>query len=513
MMNASKTFRILIVTPEITYLPNRPHDFGSDLQADVGALADMSSALVMALLAQDADVHVAIPEYRQIFKEKVSPYAESEDEYDVAHQSRRIKRIHLAKDSIFNDIKSFYSNQSPADAKHQNLRLALTFQREVINNIIPRVKPDLIHCNDWMTALVPAMARKEGIPCLFTLHNFHTVKTTVSRIMDNGIYAEDFWRYLYFERLPEDFEQARDNNPIDFLSSGIFAAHFVNTPSPTFLQEVVEGKHPFIDEAIRVELRNKFKNDCAFGILNAPDPSFKPVDDKFLRHRYTAESHERQKELNKLELQKELGLIQDESAPLFFWPSRLDPYQKGCQLLADILFEVISRYAEHRLQIVFVASGEYFNEFKKLVKHHDLSERVAIHDFSERLEHQAYAASDFILMPSRYEPCGLPQMIAPIYGSLPVAHDTGGIHDTVSHLDLKRHRGNGFLFKVFDSAGLFWAIGEAIKFYDQPKEIKFEHIRRIMSQSQAFFNYEVVARQYINLYEKMLQRPLISDMD
>jgi starch synthase/alpha-amylase len=104
-------------------------------------------------------------------------------------------------------------------------------------------------------------------------------------------------------------------------------------------------------------------------------------------------------------------------------------------------------------------------------------------------------------------------MIAPIYGSLPVAHDTGGIHDTVSHLDLKRHRGNGFLFKVFDSAGLFWAIGEAIKFYDQPKEIKFEHIRRIMSQSQAFFNYEVVARQYINLYEKMLQRPLISDMD
>jgi starch synthase/alpha-amylase len=112
-------------------------------------------------------------------------------------------------------------------------------------------------------------------------------------------------------------------------------------------------------------------------------------------------------------------------------------------------------------------------------------------------------------MPSRFEPCGLPQMIAPIYGSLPVAHDTGGIHDTLSHLDVSANTGNGFLFKTFDASGLFWAIEEAMKFYTLPAKTRGNQIKRIMTESAERFTYEQSARQYIELYEKMLQRPLV----
>jgi starch synthase/alpha-amylase len=159
--------------------------------------------------------------------------------------------------------------------------------------------------------------------------------------------------------------------------------------------------------------------------------------------------------------------------------------------------------------VVFVANGDYQRVFQDIVNHHGFHKRVAICDFSEQMEHLAYAASDFILMPSRFEPCGLPQMIAPIYGSLPVAHDTGGIHDTVRHLDAAADSGNGFLFEVFDGAGLFWAIEEAMKFYLRPAPVRARQIKRIMTESAHAFTHEQTARQYIALYEKMLQRPLV----
>jgi starch synthase/alpha-amylase len=205
-----------------------------------------------------------------------------------------------------------------------------------------------------------------------------------------------------------------------------------------------------------------------------------------------------------------LGLIQNDKAPLFFWPSRLDTVQKGCQLLATILYHFVSRYWEQDLEIVFVANGEFKGYFQDIIGFHNLGNRVAICDFDERLARRAYGASDFILMPSLFEPCGLPQMIGPKYGSLPVAHDTGGIHDTVLHLDVENNTGNGFLFKTFDASGLMWAIEQAMVFFNLPEEIKQGQIERIMKQSAATFNHSVTARHYVALYEKMLQRPLIN---
>ena len=500
--SSRKDPRILIVTPEVTYLPDRMGSIAHFLTAKAGGLADVSAALITALFEEGADVHIALPDYRSIFSDRLAPFLKKE--LNTLKNTVPSDRIHLVEDRAF-----FYLNRIYGDGT-ENIKLALTFQRDVINYIIPRVQPDLIHCNDWMTALIPALARELEIPSLFTIHNIHTMKATLAYIEDRGIDVAAFWRHLFFDRVPYSYAESWETNPLDFLASGVFAAHFVNTVSPTFLKEITDGRHEFVEPAIQGELKNKYEADCAVGILNAPDPSFNPENDPALTAPYTPATHAEAKRKNKRFLQDKLGLQVDPGAPLFFWPSRLDNIQKGCQLLADILYKVISTYWESGIQIVFVANGDYQRHFREITRFHGLADRVAVCDFDEKLEHQAYAASDFMLMPSRFEPCGLPQMIAPIYGSLPVAHDTGGIHDTITHIDVTNNRGNGFLFEVFDSDGLFWAINEAMHFFALDPEVRHRQIERVMKGSLATFNHSVTARQYIDLYEKMLQRPLIT---
>ena len=505
-MDSPANPRVLLVTPEVTYLPDGMGRHANGLNAKAGGLADVSAALVNALYHQGADVHVALPDYRSIFNGGMSPIVRRE--LGKIRNSVPEKRVHLAQDRTF-----FYLNHIYSDNEFENIKISLAFQREVINNIIPRVQPDLIHCNDWMTALIPAMARQLGIPCLFTIHNIHTVKCTLSEIEDRGIDGALFWQNLFYEYFPSNYENTRNSIPVDFLASGVFAAHFVNTVSPRFLEEMVEGRHGFVKACMQQELANKKNAGCAFGILNAPDLSCHPSNDGVQPCMYSPNNHVLGKKTNKRKFQKDLGLIQNARAPIFFWPSRLDPVQKGCQLLADILYDVVSRYWKENLEIVFVADGEFQRHFKDIVRYHDLFDRVAICDFNEPLTRLAYGASDFVLMPSSFEPCGLPQMIGSIYGALPVAHDTGGIHDTVAHLDVSKNTGNGFLFKTFDSGGLSWAIDQAMAFYMMPPDIKKRQIRRIMEESAEKFNHQVTAKQYIGLYEKMLQRPLIQDQN
>jgi len=501
MPEISSNPRVLIVTPEVTYLPHRMGNLSSYLTAKAGGLADVSAALISALFNQGVDVHVALPDYRAIFKEQLAPFLEKEQTKILSIMPD--DRVHLAADRAF-----FYLNRVYSNYGGENTKMALAFQREVINNIVPRVRPDLIHCNDWMTGLIPAMSRQAGIPCLFTIHNIHTVKSLLSHIEDRGIDAAYFWEHLYYKNMATDYESTRNTNPVDFLVSGAFAAHFVNTVSPRFLQEIVEGRHDFVEKPLQWEMANKWHAGCATGILNAPDPSYDPATDKHLEQSYTPATQIKAKRKNKKALQKMFGLVQDENAPLFLWPSRLDPVQKGCRLLAEIFYAVLSRYFDQNLEVIFIADGDYQKNFRDIVNFHQFQNRVAICNFSQSLEHLAYGGSDFMLMPSRFEPCGLPQMIAPKYGSLPVAHDTGGIHDTIIHLDVKKNLGNGFLFETYDAGGLYWAIEEAMRFYNLPQKVKVPQIQRIMSQSAKTFNHSVTAGQYSDLYEKMLQRPL-----
>jgi ADP-glucose type glycogen/starch synthase len=502
-MSATKRPRILIVTPEITYLPSGMGNYAQRMSAKAGGLADVSASLVSALFELGADVHVALPNYRRMFQGDVFNFHEKElrKYYEVLPDAH----IHLAEDRIFYYREQVYSNYSA-----ESMHIALVFQREVINHIVPSARPDLIHCNDWMTGLIPGMARRRGIKSLFTVHNIHTQRVTLSEVEDHGIDAAEFWANLYYDGMPYNYEHARNNVTVDLLTSGIFAAHFINTVSPRFLWEVVEGWHPMIPLSVREELRQKYWAGCAKGILNAPDVSYNPETDPFIEKQYHFTKVIEGKRANKRALQRELQLHENPDAPVFFWPSRLDPLQKGPQLLTDILYKLVSDYWLENLQIAVIANGPHQQEFHKIVNNLGLRGRVSVVDFDERLSRLGFAGSDFMFMPSLFEPCGLPQMTAPIYGSLPIVHATGGLYDTVTNLDIHNGSGNGFRFEHYDPAALRWAVDRAMEFFRLPVEEKEVHLRRIMRESQQRFNHEEVAEQYIELYEEMLARPLVA---
>ena len=271
--------RVLIVTPEVSYLPRGMGKITDYLSAKAGGLADVSAALITALFEQGADLHVAMPDYRALFNRRLPPPLRRGIKTIRNHLPE--ERVHLAQDRSF-----FYLNKVYTDNGWENTKIAISFQREIINNIIPAVQPDLIHCHDWMTGLIPAVARQIGIPCLFTIHNIHTVKSAIAAIEDRGIDTAEFWQNLYFEWAPDSYQQVRDYYPVDFLASGIFAADFVNVVSQTFLREVVQGKHPIIAAHIRQELTNKFEAGCAAGIQNSPDFSFNPSSYPYLEFQF-----------------------------------------------------------------------------------------------------------------------------------------------------------------------------------------------------------------------------------
>ena len=501
-----KNPRILVVTPEITYLPEGMGNMANHLKAKAGGLADVSASLVSALYRQGADVHVALPNYRQIFKVSTNHLVSKELRMYMAQLSNN--RIHLAEDRIF-----YYRDRVYSSYNTESMLVALAFQREVINNIIPKVNPDLIHCNDWMTGLIPGMARRLGIPCLFTVHNIHTQKTTLEQIEDRGIDAATFWRELYYDHIPVNYEETRSGNMVDLLASGIFGAHFINTVSPTFLEEVVQGWFDFIPPEVRGEIRSKYHAGCASGILNAPDEVQTPRRDPALPENYDSSNHSTVRRRLKTLFQRKIGLRENADAPILFWPSRLDPVQKGCQLLSNILYNTIARYAHLDLQVAVVANGAFFEVFERIRNMHNIGDRLAVVPFDNDLSQLGYAACDFMLMPSLFEPCGLPQMIAPKYGCLPIVHNTGGLHDTVEMLDVQQHRGNGFIFNDYDSHALAWAIDRAMDFYQQPIAVREKEITRIMEEAERRFNHDVTAQAYIRIYEEMLQCPLVIDRD
>lgn len=498
----SEAPRVLIVTPEVAYLPHEMCDMAVYLRAKAGGLGDISAALIRSLYEQGVDVFVGIPDYRTLYNRYLPERLKRRLQTVIAEIPT--ERLHLAVDRAFFYRRSVYSM-----SREENLKIACAFQREVIHHIVPRVKPDLIHCNDWTTGLIPAMARQIGIPCLFTLHNLHTLRCSLEQIEDRGIDTAEFWQNLFFDFMPRGHAEAFSPNRCDFLASAVFAAHFINTVSPTFLMEIARGRHHFVEPHLGGEIANKVEAGCAVGILNAPPPSYDPEADDALAAVYGPDSHRYAKPQNKLALQRRLGLVENPRAPVFFWPSRLDPVQKGCGLLLEIFYRVLSEYWNETLQMVIVADGPDRIHFENVIRQFGLQCRAALHGFDESLSRLAFAGADFVLMPSSFEPCGLPQMIGAIYGALPVVHDTGGLHDSVQPIDVQRDTGNGFLFEVFDADGLFWAIGQAMQFFRLADDVKENAIERVMQESRRRFNFANTAARYIEVYERMLQRPLI----
>jgi len=464
------------------------------VRAKGGGLGDISAGLISYLYKDERfELHVALPKYSSRFADLSNIGQRELDELTPVLDRQG---IHLVADSAFSRLEDLYDET----LEHPRMRRAQAFQHHIINYLLDAIRPDVVHCNDWMTGLVPAAARERGIKSLFTLHNVFTEKDTCRNVELSGIDVRRFQHWLYFERFPDESEENWKTNKIDFLATGIHASNVVNTVSKTFLHEIVDGTFgKIVPESVQGTVRDKFRDGCACGILNAPNDS---VDPRLSPHitRYYLDDFAEKKAENKLAFQKRMGLDIDVNTPLFFWPHRLYS-QKGPELFLTIAESCITTLG---VQFAIVANGDpqLKKSLQKLLKNYE--GRIAYQSFSENLSQLGKAASDFMLMPSRYEPCGLPQMECPRFGTLPVARLTGGISDTVTPLEPLADRGNGFPFRAYDAGSMKVAITEALAFFALPDEIRHRNIRRIMRESFEQFSLANTAKEYIRIYEQLM---------
>jgi ADP-glucose type glycogen/starch synthase len=496
--------RILICTPEITELPEGMGNAAQYVRAKGGGMGDISAALIRYLHEDGRfQLHVALPKYEGKFQ---GAHALGSRELDRLAPQLRSKGVHLIQDSAFSRLTDVYDE----DPEYTRLRRAEALQRYMINHLLDLIRPDVVHCNDWMTGLVPAAAREKGFKSLFTLHNVFTERETPEKIDRGGIDVRRFFNHLYFEQFPGDFQRDWRWNRIDFTASGIHAADLVNTVSKTFLEEIVAGEFEhIIPPSIRHAIREKYAAGQACAILNAPSDTVDPARGTHsvpFDHTDVMDK----KAVNKRAFQEKLGLAVEARAPLFLWPSRLYP-QKGPELLLGIAERFIRR---HGAQIALVASGDRAIERSFAFMAAASGGAIGWVPFREDLSELGKAGSDFVLMPSRYEPCGLPQMECPRFGTLPVARLTGGLRDTVTELDVEAGTGNGFVFEPHTPEALESAMERAVRWARLPEKQRQQDLSRVMRESFERFNLARMAREYIEIYESLISgspvRPTLS---
>jgi starch synthase/alpha-amylase len=271
MSNYSRHPRILFITPEAAFMPERGGNRTNFISANAGVFDGFPAELISNLFELGADVHVAQPDFRKIFA--------FSSRKDKAGGSVKLPcdRVHLAEDRTI-----FYSKPISSNSEWENIKISLAFQREVINQIIPRVQPDLIHCYDWMTGLIPAAAKKIEIHCLFTVQKFDSARSLLSYVEDIGIDAAGFWQNLFYDRYPGSYEQTRDTNPLDLLLSGILAASNVNTAGPVLLPNIAEGRSDYSYSPLGQVLTQKWKAGCACEIHSPPHTCLNPTSYKKL---------------------------------------------------------------------------------------------------------------------------------------------------------------------------------------------------------------------------------------
>ena len=494
--------RILVVTPEVTYVPHGMGPESRTVSARAGGLGDICAAQIHALYEQGIDVHLAIPNYRNIFEAN----AGTMQGIDIHWHKRELpdNSIHLAQDRSF-----YYHPKLFLSMDRDTIQMALAFQREVINRILPEVQPDLIHCYDWMTGLIPPVARHLGIPCLFTLYRQDSPKLLLSAIEDRGIDAASFWQYCFYDRMPTNYHETRDTNPVDLLASGLFGAHLANTLSQSFLEVLTDDSNHHANAGLKSVLRTKLQEGTLCAVAPAPDPSFNPYTDRALTRTYGPDTHYAGKLFNKLHLQELLNLRMDSTTPLCLWPTRLDASRPGSRLMAEILPVILERFRKEHLQVVFIADGDFKDYIAGLIHRLDAADHVAVCDFDARRYRLAYGGAEFVLMPLQLDPCAMPCKIGQRYGALPIAHDAGAIHDCVAHLDTAANHGTGFLFKHFDHNGFLWAIDQAMAFYGASRALRSSQVQRIMTESLVAFAPDAAAFRLIGLYERLVNRPLL----
>lgn len=431
--------------------------------AKTGGLGDVGAALPRALRSVGHDVRVVMPCYRRVLEGDhrlrmvippmtlaIGPARVSFDTLEATLPGCDVP-VYLVRCPRLYDRPNVYTQDAD-----EHLRFALLNWASLRIAQQLGFSPDIVHANDWQTALLPLMLRTvfawdrlfANSRSVLTIHNIGHQGTFPAKAVNEvglGATANSFHQ-----------EQLADGR-MSFMLTGLMYANAITTVSPTYAREIQTPEHGVgLDGFLRA------RRDVLFGILNGiDDAEWNPSKDRHLPHPYDADDLSG-KALDKEVLQRELGLPQRSGVPLIGMVTRL-AWQKGL----DLCFEALpSLFMQRDVQLAVLGSGEpkYEAFFSELARR--LPNRVAfVNRFSEPLAHLIEAGSDMFLMPSRYEPCGLNQMYSLVYGTPPIVHRTGGLADTVRQWNPSRGEGNGFVFDHFDVRGLKWALGAAVDSY------------------------------------------------
>ncbi len=469
--------KVLFVTPEA-------YPF-----AVSGGLGDVSGALPAALRSRFVGCRVVMPLYEDI-KEEYKSQMEFLGSITVPVSWRRQYcgvfeakwggvTYYLLDNQYYFKRKGLYGYYDDAE------RFAF-FSRAALE-ILPLIdyKPDVIHCNDWQSALVPTYyhlfyAGKSGyenIKTLLTIHN----------IQYQGKYGKEILGDVL--GIPEDAASLLENEGcVNILKGGIETAHAVSTVSPTYAAEILDPWYSYGLDGILKERSYKLR-----GIINGIDVEvYNPETDPMIAAPYSVENREG-KAANKRALQEQMGLPVRDDVPLIGIVSRLVS-QKGL----DLVQYALPALMEQDIQLVILGSGDwsyesYFDEMAAKYPH-KIGLKVG---FIPALAHQIYAGADLFLMPSKFEPCGLAQLISLRYGTLPIVRQTGGLKDTVS--DCGGKNGNGFTFQTYNGDDMKDAVLRAVALYHN-KEAWKEAVTRAMNCDHSWGQS---AGEYAKLYKEL----------
>ncbi len=454
--------------------------------AKTGGLADVAGALPISLEEQGQEIRVIMPLYRMVKNLGAKLEKLNQDVYS-AKIGKDVTVYFLENKKFFDRDNLYVTKEGDYPDNLERFSFFCEKSLEFIKKI--KFKPDVIHCNDWQTSLIPVFLKTKYKDDPF----YSKIKTilTVHNLGYQGLFPKEKFSVLGLGDELFSINGLEFYGKVNVLKGGLLFSDYITAVSPTYAKEIQTKEFGAGLEGLLEK-----RKDMIFGIINGIDYSiWDPKKDELIFKKYDSESIA-SKYVNKTKFQQECGLKEDDKSMLLGMVSRLAE-QKGVDILAQALPDILKL----DMQVVILGTGD--------VKYHQILEAIArkfpkkfsLHlKFDETLAHKIYAASDFFLMPSRYEPCGLGQLISFKYGTLPVVSKTGGLVDTVKNFDIKTKKGDGFVLSDFTKKGFIDSMNKARAVFAD-KALLADLIKAVMLKD---FSWNESAKKYIQLYKKVL---------
>ncbi|MCX8057708.1 MAG: glycogen synthase GlgA [Ignavibacteria bacterium] len=493
----NKSLKILFITSEASPF------------VKTGGLADVSAALPQTLMELGNEVRLVLPKYGAVDERKFKIHEIVRLKDIPIHLGNEIELVSMRSCFLvgnktkvqlyfFDNQKYFGSRKGLYQDPNNKKDYADNHERFILyaKGIMEMIKklgwtPDIIHCNDWQTGLIPAYLKTvygdleilKDTKVVFTIHN----------VEFPGIFPKEVFKLTGLPDYVLSEISVNDGSSISFLKAGVVYADAVTTVSEKYADELCT-----IDElgGIIKNTLKKRKNDF-YGIINGVDYSiWNPETDSYIRAKYSVKDLSGKLE-NKKALLEYLKLPVDENIPVIGTISRLAE-QKGIDLIEKAIDELLSLDVKY----VLLGTGDkkYQQFFEKVQKKYP-KKFAFYYGFNEELAHLIEAGADMYLMPSKYEPCGLTQLYAMKYGTIPIVRYTGGLADTVVRINGNNGDGTGFVFKKYEVEDMMKEIKRALKLYND-KETWYKLMKNAMSKDFSWYNS---AKKYIELYKKLLK--------